>query len=213
MNEDLFNKLEQLDEVPSSLLTEVTPPPMEGQPDIGNVLNHTDFKPDFGTAQGNGQTNPLNGQQTPPMTPQGQGNQLTVGNLLTPEMATGFMNILIPAAIVLVIERTSTQKVVKSQFEATAKEIEILKPVLANYLNSINFRVDTPFNALIITVAFIYGSKVVEAVNGVPKNTIKTGAIKVINTNPDIITKVPRKKYERQRKPDTRKNHMKKVVN
>lgn len=210
MNDDLFNKLEELDKVPSSLLTEVTPP--AAQPDLDNLLNHTDFKPVFDTGQSNTQATGQNAPISPQMSAGGNNlagsNQLSVGNLLTPEMATGFMNILIPAAIVLLIEKTTKQRVVKSQFEATAKEIEILKPVLANYLNSINFKVDTPFNALIITVAFIYGSKVVEAVNGVPKNTIKTGALKAMNPTGDIIAKpAPRK-----RSPDNRKNHMKKAV-
>lgn len=211
MIDDIFNQMEDLEKVPTTLLKEITPQAAAAAPDLNGILDHTDFKPVYGfdtttppTAQ--------SGTYTPGMNPGGNNlapghNQLTVGNLLTPDMASGFMNILIPAAIVMVIEKSTNQRVVKSQFEATPKELEILKPVLQKYLDSINFKVDSPFTALIITVAFIYGSKTVEALNGQPKGTIKTGQVAVMN-----VDRLSEKK-PRVRKPEAPgRSHKKKVV-
>jgi len=80
-------------------------------------------------------------------------------------MAVMFLDMLLPALIVALMAKAGKQ-VSKSALQATAKEKEIIAPVLQNYLNSINFAVDNPLNALLITLAMIYGTKTVEALNG-----------------------------------------------
>lgn len=91
--------------------------------------------------------------------------QMNAGNLITGDMAVMFLDMLLPALIVALMAKAGKQ-VSKSALQASAKEKEIIAPVLQNYLNSINFAVDNPLNALMITLAMIYGTKTVEALNG-----------------------------------------------
>lgn len=171
MENNLFDDVELFEQVPTALLKEVTAaPPATPTINLDSLTSHTDsppinFAPVGATAQPN----------IPPATPQ---NNMNVGSIVSAEMAAQLFNIVLPAVMVILIQKATNKKVIKQQFEATNKEIEVIKPVLQNYLNSINFTVESPLNALVLTVAVIYGSKAIEALNGEAKGTIKTADFK-----------------------------------
>lgn len=162
MNEDkLFNLM---DSVPDSMLKDVTAPDQATikEPSLKDAAKHTEQSP-FEDIAGQQQRfdNSFNESKLPPVNSQ----QMNAGNLITGDMAVMFLDMLLPALIVALMAKAGKQ-VSKSALQATAKEKEIIAPVLQNYLNSINFAVDNPLNALIITLAMIYGTKTVEALNG-----------------------------------------------
>lgn len=164
----LFNEEEIFSQTPTQFLKEIK---TEQPINLNDLTGHTDVKDSFTST---GQPTPPNGI-IPPSTPGGgQPQNMTVGSIVSADMAAQLFNIILPAVMVIVIQRATNKKVVKQQFEATAKEIEVIKPVLQNYLNSVNFTVESPFNALILTVGIIYGSKAIEALNGQAKGSIST---------------------------------------
>lgn len=182
--DNLIDKLKELEKTPTSILKDITP----AKPvDVNELLNHTGA-PIFNPVQG--QTNPQ-GQIIPPLNSDGsnQPQRMNVGNLLTPDMAVGFFNIILPAVMVIIFKRAG-KLTAKAQFEASAKEQEIIKPVLAKYLESINFTVETPFTALILTVGFIYGSKCIEVLNNAPKGSIKTTDFKAPMATTKIVDNI-----------------------
>lgn len=158
-------------EIPIDLMTEITP-----DQDILKGTETDSQKAFDGLNQQSKQTpfpddfNPVN------YAGQGQGQQLNAGNLITPEMAVNFMDIILPGLLVMIIKKTMDKTVSKRSFNLTATEKETIKPVLHNYLNSINFRVENPGNALILTVAMIYGIKAVEVINETPQGKFNNSA-------------------------------------
>lgn len=103
------------------------------------------------------------------------GQQLKAGNLITGEMAVNFADMIIPTILVMVIKKGMDKTVSKRSFALTSTEKDTIKPVLQNYLNSINFTVDNPLNALLLTLGMIYGMKVIEVVNEVPAGKFTPG--------------------------------------
>lgn len=159
MEQELFNSFEMLEQIPTSLMTEITDKP-ESSP-LSELTDHTKVD-SFAPLQEN---NPVNNAANPfppnPVQPQ----QMNAGNLITGDMAVGFLDMAVPVLIVLLIEKFNGQKVNKKYLQATADEKKTIAPVLQNYLNSVNFNVDSPLNALLLTVAFIYGTKTIEILN------------------------------------------------
>jgi len=80
------------------------------------------------------------------------------------------LDMVLPVVCVILIEKINKRKVNKKFLQATPDEKKIIEPVLHNYLMSINFNVDSPLNALLITVAMIYGTKTIEVINNVPQS-------------------------------------------
>lgn len=103
------------------------------------------------------------------------GQQLKAGNLITGEMAVNFVDMIIPSVLVMIIKRGMDKVVSKRSFTLTTTEKDTIKPVLQNYLNSINFTVENPLNALLLTLGMIYGMKVIEVVNEVPTGKFTPG--------------------------------------
>lgn len=103
------------------------------------------------------------------------GQQLKAGNLITGEMAVNFADMIIPTILVMIIKKGMDKTVSKRSFALTSTEKETIKPVLQNYLNSINFTVENPLNALLLTLGMIYGMKVIEVVNEVPTGKFTPG--------------------------------------
>jgi len=168
MNETLFNQFEMLEQVPTDLMTEVTKQPN------GSVLNMADH-----TKLTTAETIAPTMAETPKISPFAeqaasnanfasqpqQGQQIKAGNLITGQMAVTLLDLILPVACVLLIEKINGRKINKKWLQATADEKKILEPALQNYLNSINFNVESPLNALLITVAMIYGTKTIEVMN------------------------------------------------
>ena len=74
----------------------------------------------------------------------------------------------------LLFKRFHNKTINKKSVSLTNSEKDTIKPVLQNYLNSINFSVEKPIDALIITFGFIYGMKYIEIQNDTPTGTFKT---------------------------------------
>jgi len=145
-----------MDTIPDSMLKEITAPTQATvkEPSLKDAASHTAQSP-FEDIAGQQQAfdNSFNQNKLPPVNSQ----QMNAGNLITGDMAVMFLDMLLPALIVALMAKAGKQ-VSKSALQATAKEKEIIAPVLQNYLNSINFAVDNPLNALLITLAMIYGT-------------------------------------------------------
>ena len=174
MNQLLFDKIEMFEQTPTKLLSEITPAESMKESELKNLTSHTEttqvFTPTDGTAK----------PADPTQTGQQQPVSMNVGNLVSPEMAASFFNIIIPAIAAMAINKYTDKKVLKTQLEASKDELNVIKPVLKSYLDSINFKVESPFNALILTVGIIYGSKVIEVMNGQPKGTLDTSQINIV---------------------------------
>lgn len=156
--------LDKMKTVPTSLLTDITPKEME------SIADHTKI-PLFNDMPLNGSQPGLNGHSGIPGQPgqNGQpGQALKVGNLVNAKMAMQLVNILIPTLLTIVLKQFSKKQVSKRSLEATKDERDVIEPVLQNYLQSISFNVDKPINALILTMAMVYGTKVIEVINEAP---------------------------------------------
>lgn len=126
---------------------------------------------------------------------EGNPQTLNIGSLLSADMSVDLLNVLLPVILCYVIKLATGKEASKRQFEATQSEKEIIAPALQNYLNSINFTVESPFNALLITLSIVYGSKTVEVITDNKKGTIK----------PDFIAPDVRERVN----PETRGRHRK----
>lgn len=177
MENQLFDQLEMLSQVPTELMTEITDQPKESsllkdaakhtETDVIDVLNNPAGQPAPEIKEGYKQDwirpemNDYGKQQQP--------QKMNAANLITGQMAVSFLDMILPVVCVLLIEKINKKKVNKKWLQATPDEKKILEPVLHNYLLSINFNIDNPLNALLITVAFIYGTKTVEVMNDLPQ--------------------------------------------
>lgn len=188
MQNDLFKKLEKIEEIPTDLLSKLNSAEDEifahtaGEGDKTNVFKEPEIRQGF---------NPnANGNDFLNATPYA-GQKLNVGTLFNSKIAVDLMDVIIPALLVVAVAKYTSQKVNKSKFQLTAGEKNTIAPVLQNYLNSINFSVESPLNALILTVTIIYGSKTIEVIGAeieTPKVDKKT-AVSFDNLNERIQTR------------------------
>lgn len=174
MEKDLFKELENVEKIPMDLLNKVNTAEDEifnhtaTDNDKTNFFKDPEIRPGFAPGAGGGDF--LNA------TPYA-GQTLNVGTLFNSKIAVDLMDVIIPALLVVAVTKYTKQKVNKSKFQLTAGEKNTISPVLQNYLNSINFSVDSPLNALILTVTIIYGSKTIEVIGAEidkPKEDVKT---------------------------------------
>lgn len=179
----IFEDAEISNNIDSDILSEInkhTQPQEESiffEPDGENLIN--DFKP----------------QQAAKTFTGSNSNEMNLGSLLSGDMPARLINLVLPALLVIVFKNFLGKQATKKQFKATDEEIEMMQEPLQNYLNSINFTVESPLNALLITVAFIYGSKGIEALADE-----KVGTLDTSNFNAPIVTEIlPKKKDGRGR--------------
>lgn len=167
-----------LEETPTELLTEVksdtiSPDALTGNTSTGinDIYNRpTNEGGQQGGGFGTGQQ--TQGGQFNPNNPQPQ--TMNAGSLINSEMAVAFIDIIVPVVFVLLFKRIHNKTISKKAVTLSSSEKETIKPVLQNYLNSINFSVDNPLNALILTMGFIYGMKYVEISNQLPNGNFNT---------------------------------------
>ena len=161
MNKDNF--FANAESTPLELMTELKSDnqmPGISEPDISAALNHT--------------AQPAPVTTLPPSPQPGakqnfQSQSINAGSLISEDLAVKLFNKVLPVLLVYAFEKLYSRKMHKGVFEATPEEEKTLKPVLHAYLNSINFNVDNPANALIIVCGVIYGTKVIEVANGLPQ--------------------------------------------
>lgn len=93
--------------------------------------------------------------------PAATGNSVSVGSLLEGKIAVDIIDALIPSLIVILFHAF---KVVlkKADFQLTAKEKDTLAPVVQKCMDSIHLNFDSPWIVLAVTMAALYGAKIVE---------------------------------------------------
>jgi hypothetical protein len=163
--------VEQLDKIPSTLFEEIKPTSGTSNKDLSGLLPETEPAPlidDFGR---------FNAQSSPEFNAgYNTGQNLNAGSLISAKMAVNFTEMIVPALLVMAIKNFAKKTVSKKQFKLDSSEKETLEPVLQNYLNSINFSVENPLNALMLTLVMIYGTKTIEVINDVPAGKFQPGS-------------------------------------
>lgn len=86
---------------------------------------------------------------------------VSLGGMMQGEWAVNIMDALLPAAIVAAFHYMG-MKLRKSELQLTASEKATLSPIMQKCLDSVLLNFNNPWNALIITIAAIYGGKVME---------------------------------------------------
>lgn len=163
-----FNQLEQ---IPTSLMKDITSDEIKLDEMTGNTPSATDAPPvTFTPAQTSGAVPGFD----PYAQPGPQSQQLNAGNLISAELAVNLLDQVVPVIFVLIFKKYYNKTVSKKQIQLSAAEKDTIKPVLQNYLNSVNFSVEKPLDALIITFGFIYGMKFIEVNNDTPSGNFKT---------------------------------------
>lgn len=160
------NQFEIFEQTPPSLLVEVPadkPQPeksildeMRAETERSGTIGYTEPKqasqqPNFSQQQQSGFTQPLE-----------MGNNLKLGNLINAEMFVGLMDTIAPALLIAIIQKLTTAKIAKSTIQLTAKERDIITPLMDKVLMQMNIKIDSPLNALLISLAAIYGTKLME---------------------------------------------------
>lgn len=100
----------------------------------------------------------------PSVTPLGAdapGSPVSLGGLLEGKWAVDIMDSLLPAAIVA-IGYAVGMKFRKSEIQLTAKEKDMLAPIMQKCMDTVLLKFDSPWSALFVTMVAIYGGKVLE---------------------------------------------------
>jgi hypothetical protein len=111
---------------------------------------------------------PLQPGDLPPATGQGPQNpntDLNIQSIVSGELAVNLMNSFIPVIAVYGAREFMQLDVNKKAFQLTAAEKNTLAPILDKCLAQLNVSFENPWNALIISMATIYGAKFFEVVN------------------------------------------------
>ena len=160
---NFFTELENFEQIPKIALTEIS------QKENKDILSHTLLAPGEGSQEPaqeqttSGNTSDFSNTNRPGIdTPLYTGQRLNLGSIFDAKLGVSLLDTIIPTLLVIVMRRSANVKISKTRFSLSASEKETIQPVLQNYLNSINFSVDNPLNALLITVGVIYGSKTLD---------------------------------------------------
>ena len=168
--ENNFNSLEK---IPTELMTEIKSDNINIEDITSNTS--TGLSDNFGPSISGSSPVDSGGQATSQPFGQNPNSQnIKASNLITSDMAVAFLDIVIPVVFVLLFKRIHNQTISKKSISLSNSEKDTIKPVLQNYLNSINFTIDEPINALIMTLAFIYGMKYIEITNSVPSGNFNS---------------------------------------
>lgn len=163
---------EKLKNIPESMLTEVTEMPehlKEKPTPIEEALKgaeHTKI-----------QTESTQPTTTPIVeTPKGG---TSVGSLVGGEMALNLLDAVLPGLIVAGFHAMNVQ-LAKSDMQLTAKEKEVIAPVLQKCLDTININFNNPWVMLGVTTGIVYGGKITEKglVSWIDKMNEKNAATK-----------------------------------
>ena len=97
------------------------------------------------------------GQQNPDPENSGPAN-LNLGEVINSKQATEILDILLVATLSIGFKFLKV-KVNKSDLKATAAEKSTIEPILKKVIDSMNLKFDNPLNALMVTLAIVYGTK------------------------------------------------------
>lgn len=112
------------------------------------------------------------------------GSHVSLGSLLEAKLVLEVVDSLLPAALVLIFHAAKIQ-LNKSVFQLTAKEKDVLSPIVQKCLESVNLNFDSPWIALAVTMGAFYIAKGMEHVGKAridQKNEAKKNASVKTNT-------------------------------
>lgn len=126
-----------------------------------------------------------NGAKIDPMSfgtmpgPSGTANSVSVGSLLEGKIAVDIIDALVPGLVVVLFHAFKVT-LRKADFQLTAKEKDVLGPIVQKCMDSISLNFDSPWTVLAITLLAFYGAKIAEkglvAVLDKKMETQKTGS-------------------------------------
>ncbi len=90
------------------------------------------------------------------------GHRMNVGGLMNAKLVAELMDAIIPALAVWLLYRFGKVRLKKTELQLTAKEKDIITPVLQECLNTVNVNMSNPWQSLALALIVIYGSKVGE---------------------------------------------------
>lgn len=197
-----MNNFELLEQMPESALTNISNNELE------KALSHTETEGaslDIDLNQATQpEPQPMGGnfggfeQQQPQFsTPN---TNLNIGEIINPKQATELLDIVAVMALSITFKMAKIP-VQKSEIKATAQEKSVIEPIIKKVLDTMNVQFDNPFNALMVTLATVYGSKAVEIF--VTKNERKKATESQEPEKPifeEFVMGAPTKKRGRPRK-------------
>lgn len=89
------------------------------------------------------------------------GHTLNVGGLMNGKLVTQLMDAVIPALATAILYRFGV-KIKKSEIQMSAKEIDLLAPIVQDCLNTVNANMSSPWQSLGVALLVIYGAKIGE---------------------------------------------------
>lgn len=174
-NYDLGAAFDAMENIPEDLLKDITeipePAPVNDIKQMESITAHT--KPPVNVLEAaagvtqQAQTTALN---SPVLT----SSQIRAGNLITGETAVKLMDTVLPVLLVMLMQNVFNKKTQKGYFKLSRDEKEMIAEPMQHFLNSINLNMDTPLNALLVTIVFVYGTKTIEVLNNTPAEPAKT---------------------------------------
>ena len=94
-------------------------------------------------------------------TPGIAGSSVTAGQLVSGKIAVDMMDAIFPAILVVIFARIGVA-IKKTSLQLTQGEKNTLEPIMSSCLNTINMDFSSPWQALAVTMLFIYGGKALE---------------------------------------------------
>lgn len=90
------------------------------------------------------------------------GHSLNVGGLMSGKLVTQLMDAIIPALATALLYKLAKIRLKKSELQLSAKEIDIIAPIMQDCLNTVNANMSSPWQSLAVALLVLYGSKIGE---------------------------------------------------
>lgn len=188
---------DKLDNIPDAALKDITADipgtitgtetGTNGTPGVG-VVDHNEINKGFEHTKDNDFTgisgqpsshdSEISGTQRKPgvspviSTQQDGAKPVNVGSLVGGKFAVDLIDLVFPAAIVLVVDLIGYE-LDKKGISLTEKEKNIINPAMQDYLNSINVNLNNPLSNLLLVIGTVYGMKIIELIPKMEKKKAK----------------------------------------
>lgn len=96
----------------------------------------------------------------------GAGNAVGLGSMVEGKLVLEAVDAMVPALLVLACRALLSVVIKKSDMQLTAKEKDILAPLVQKCMDSIMLNFNSPWTALAVTAGCIYGAKLTEHAGG-----------------------------------------------
>ncbi len=161
-----IKQFDLLASLPKESLKEVTYTDLQSAFDHTKIENGIEFEvnktgltqPESATPQ-NTFTQDFTGEEPQPEPKKEEGPaNLNIGEVIDPKQAVEILDI-IAVSVLSIGFKFAKIKASKAELKATAAEKSTIEPILKKVLDSMNLKFDNPLNALMVTLAIVYGTK------------------------------------------------------